>query len=49
MSDSWKTSPMNALKTDSSSHVGGGGLIPAREAPVQRQRMLCITRSGTEL
>jgi|HubBroStandDraft_1064217.scaffolds.fasta_scaffold253044_2 MarR family transcriptional regulator, lower aerobic nicotinate degradation pathway regulator len=37
---------MDALKTDSSSQVGYGGVIPVRKAPVQRQRMLRITRSG---
>ena len=35
--------------TASSSQVGYGGVIPVREAPVQRQWMLRITRSGTKL
>src|ERR1700733_6606221 len=30
MSDAWKTSPMDALKTDSFSQVGYGGVIPVR-------------------
>jgi hypothetical protein len=40
---------MDALKTDSSSQVRYGGVIPVREAPVQRQRMLRIARSGTKV
>jgi DNA-binding MarR family transcriptional regulator len=40
---------MDALKTDSSSQVGHGGVIPVREARVRRQRMLRITRSGKRL